>query len=96
MYVSFHPNDRYSVFRLHALKMGNYYLGSKSGDSHDFRVKNGWNAHPACVSILETLAEDRERPIRLTLGGEEIVIDLVIADELFDCLFAYTIMRDHQ
>ncbi len=96
MYVTFHPNDRYSVFRLHALKMGNYYLGSRNSKSYDFRVRNGWDAHPASVSILETLAGDRDRLIALSLGGEEIIIDLVLADELFDCLFAYMIMRDHQ
>ena len=96
MYVSMHPNDVNTVFRLHALKLGDYYIGSKNYGYHDFIVPRGWNTNPACVEILKTLSEDQDRPISLVLGDKIISIDPVIGDELFDCLFAYTVIKDHQ
>lgn len=96
MYVSMHPNDLNTVFRLRAMKLGDYYVGSKNFGSYEFTVPRGWNTHPACVEILKTLSEDQDRPIKLELGDKAIGIDPIIAGELFDCLFAYTIIKDHQ
>ena len=99
MFISMHTNQTESgdtVFRVRALKLGDYYVGSENFGSYDFTVRQDWDPHPACVAILETLSKDNDRPIKVTLGEHTIRIDPVVADELFDCLFAFTIIKDHQ
>ena len=99
MYVSMHPDPERSgamVFKLRALKLGDYYVGSKNFSTYEFYVPSGWDPHPVCVSILETVTEDDEKPISIWLGSERIRIDPIMAGELFDCLFAFTIIKDHQ
>jgi len=89
MYVSMHPNDLNTVFRLHALKMGDYYIGSENNGYYDFIVGKGWDPDPALSEIMTTLSEDEDRPIAIVLGHHRIRIDPVIGGELFCCLFAY-------
>ena len=90
MYVSMHPNDLNTVFRLHTLKLGNYYIGSRRNGHYDFIVAKGWNPDPVLSEIMTTLDEDEDRPISIVLGDHRISIDPFIGCELFCCLFAYT------
>ena len=96
MYVSMHPNDLNTIFRLHALKLGDYYIGSKNYGYHDFIVGKGWNPDSALSEIMTTLSEDEDRPIAVVLGDHTISIDPIIGCDLFRCLFAYTTTDDHQ
>ena len=99
MFVSMHTISEgggNTVFKLHALRLGDYFVASINYATYDFTVSAEWDAHPACVAILETLSEDNEKPISISLGGERIGLDPVIAGELFDCLLAFTIINEHQ
>lgn len=96
MYVSMHPNDLNTVFRLHALKMGDYYIGSRNNGHYDFIVGKEWDPDPVLSEIMTTLADDEDRPIAIVLGGHSISIDPTIGGDLFRCLFAYTTINEDQ
>lgn len=99
MFVAMHTESgpcNTITFRLHALKMGNYYIASRRYGFYDLHVPREWDVHPACVGIMAFLAEKQDEALDIPLGDARIRLDPVLASDLFDCLFEYALRKNDE